>query len=107
MVEKLAVATIGHDQYYTSLVSAKHHLHADEPLENGGQDRGPAPMDFLRMSLASCTAITLRMFANRKELKVDEIKVSVSSEKRDGKTFFLRNVEISGSLDDDQRKRML
>ena len=107
MIERVAVATIGHDPYYTSLVSTKHHLLADEPLENGGQDLAPAPTDFLRMSFASCTAITLRMFANRKAFNVDEIKVSVSSEQREGKTFFHRTVEISGSLTDEQRKRML
>ncbi|MBT1690682.1 OsmC family protein [Dawidia soli] len=105
--EKTAVATIGTDSYYTALESTVHTLHADEPVENGGTDRGPTPHDFLRMSLASCTAITLRMYANRKSFAVQQIQVKVRSEQVDNKTIFYRDVVITGNLDEAQRKRML
>jgi putative redox protein len=105
--EKTAVATIGTDSYYTTLESTVHTLHADEPMESGGMDRGPSPHDFLRMSLASCTAITLRMYANRKNFDVQQIQVNVRSEQVEGKTIFHRDVVITGNLDEVQRKRML
>lgn len=107
MEEKIAVATISNELYKTELVARTHTVIADEPLDAGGKDLGPRPGDFLRMSLASCTAITLRMYANRKSFDVKEIKVSVSSKEVEGGTGFTTNVEIFGNLDEDQRKRML
>src|SRR5215210_9520640 len=44
----------------------EHHLTADEPLESGGDDDGPSPQELLAASLASCTAITMEMYARRK-----------------------------------------
>jgi Predicted redox protein, regulator of disulfide bond formation len=61
-----ATATIGTDLYKTELKARTHLVIADEPLDAGGEDLGPRPGDFVRMALASCTAITLRMYANRK-----------------------------------------
>jgi putative redox protein len=105
--EKIAVATIGTGLYKTELVARSHSLVADEPANVGGQDSGPRPGDFLRMSLASCTAITLRMYANRKNFDVRQIRVAVTSKEVEGGTAFDTRVEISGNLDGAQRQRML
>lgn len=105
--EKVAVATIGNDVYRTELKARKHHVIADEPEDVGGRDLGPRPGDFYRMSLASCTAITLRMYANRKNFEVKQIQVTVSTEEGVGKTILHTNIEISGTLDEAQRQRML
>lgn len=105
--EKVAVATIGNDVYRTELTARKHHVVADEPEDVGGKDLGPRPGDFYRMSLASCTAITLRMYANRKNFEVKQIQVTVSTEEGVGKTILHTNIEISGRLDEAQRQRML
>jgi putative redox protein len=105
--DKTAVATIGLETYRTELRARKHVLTADEPPEAGGTDMGPRPGDFLRMSLASCTAITLRMYANRKGFHVDHIRVEVSSEELAGKTVFHSEVEIKGQLSDEQRSGMI
>lgn len=107
MEEKIAVATIGTDTYKTELVSRTHTLVADEPTDVGGKDLGPRPGDFLRMSLASCTAITLRMYANRKKIDVKEIQVSVVSKEVEGGTAFETDIKISGNLDEAQYQRML
>ncbi|NBP70097.1 MAG: OsmC family peroxiredoxin [Cytophagia bacterium] len=107
MEEKIAVATIGHEIYKTELVARTHTIIADEPLDVGGKDLGPRPGDFLRMSLASCTAITLRMYANRKNFDVQEIKVSVASKELEGGTAFETQVEVKGKLDEQQHQRML
>jgi putative redox protein len=107
MEEKVAVATIGHETYKTELIARTHTIVADEPLDVGGKDLGPRPGDFLRMSLASCTAITLRMYANRKNFDVQEIKVTVASIDVEGGTGFETLVEVKGKLDEQQHERML
>lgn len=104
---KWASAIIGLDQYKTELVLDNHTLIADEPLDNGGQDLGPSPGDLIRLSLASCTAITLRMYANRKGFDISRIEVKIHTEKSGNKTVFHRQIQITGNLDEAQRNRML
>jgi putative redox protein len=99
---RTVVASIGRDTYSTKLSTDKHSLIADEPPENGGRDTGPAPGDFMRMALASCTAITLRMYADRKKLDVERIDVTVSSKRTDYKC----EITITGNITDEQRTRM-
>jgi putative redox protein len=104
---KWVSARIGADPYRTELITDTHTVFADEPIAIGGKDTAPGPGDFLRMSLASCTAITLRMYANRKGFNVKGIEVKVNTEDVDGKTIFHSIVQIDGDLDEQQRKRML
>ena len=102
-----ATATIGTDLYRTELSARSHSIIGDEPVEVGGKDLGPRPGDFMRMALASCTAITLRMYANRKQMDVQQISVSVSCGPFDGKTTYYTHVKVKGNLSDEQEKRML
>lgn len=97
---------------YTSAVKVHQHLAVtDEPVESGGKDAGPAPGDFLCISLASCTAITLRMYADRKQWKVDRIWVKVNlvrgSDLPSGHNTFFCEVKLTGSLTEEQHKRMM
>ncbi|MBW0160945.1 MAG: OsmC family protein, partial [Sediminibacterium sp.] len=55
----------------------------------------------------SCTAITLRMYADRKQWPVEGIEVAVSLERIDGKTVFSRNIQLKGNLDQEQKDRLL
>ncbi len=103
----MVTATIGKDLYKTELVTSGHRITADEPDELGGTNLGPAPGEFLMISLASCTAITLRMYADRKKWPVDRIKVEVGFEKAQYKTIFKREISFEGELDEDQRSRLL
>ncbi|MDW8331958.1 MAG: OsmC family protein [Cyclobacteriaceae bacterium] len=104
-----AVAEIGNEHYLTQLTNTRgHNLVADEPSDVGGTDQGPRPGDFVRMGLAACTAITLRMYADRKNWPVEKIKVKVSNAPFDGrKTVFHTEIEITGKVDEDQRARLL
>jgi putative redox protein len=54
-----------------------HELTVDEPLEAGGQDAGPEPQELLAVSLATCTAITIEMYAARKEWDIGHVAVDV------------------------------
>lgn len=102
-----AVAVIGRETYRTELSARTHRIIGDEPEEVGGTDLGPRPGDFVRMALASCTAITLRMYADRKKFDVDRIQVKVSNGPFDGKTTYSTEIEVTGSLADAQRERMV
>ena len=55
----------------------QHRLTADEPEDHGGDDAGPSPQELLAASLASCTAITMEMYAKRKGWNVDGLEVDV------------------------------
>ena len=97
--------------YQTVLKINQHMLVADELPEVGGKDTGPAPGDFLCMSLASCKVITLRMYAQRKNWKADVIKIKVNLVKganmETGNNTFFCEVEIQGDLTDEQKSRMM
>jgi putative redox protein len=55
----------------------QHTLTADEPTEHGGDDDGPSPQELLAASLASCTAITMEMYAKRKGWDIGPVEVEV------------------------------
>lgn len=111
------VALVGPEEAgYTTLIKAgNHYLTADEPKDVGGNDFGPSPYELLSASLATCTAMTLRMYANRKKLTLERIKVHVNHSKRhsddceksDRIDHFERIVEIEGSLTSEQHQRLL
>jgi putative redox protein len=103
----MITALIGKDQYKTELITSGHYLIADEPADKKGTNLGPAPHEFLFAALASCTAITLRMYADRKKWPIDQIKVDVTSEITKEKTIFKREISFDGTLDESQRNRLL
>jgi putative redox protein len=103
----MVTAIIGREKYKTELITNGYHLVADEPDEVGGKNLGPGPGEYLMVSLASCTAITLRMYADRKQWPLEKIRVEVSSEKMDKTTIFMRHIYFEGALDEEQRNRLL
>jgi putative redox protein len=103
----MVTAVIGREEYRTEVTSNEHTLVADEPLEVGGKNLGPGPGEFLMIALATCTAITLRMYANRKQWPVEKIKVEVSAEVIAKTTIFTRTIYAEGTLDEEQRARLL
>ena len=97
--------------YTTSVRSGEHSWVADEPAAAGGTNAGPAPGDLLCMALASCKSITLRMYVQRKQWNIDVINVKVNLVRRNEipavpNTFYCE-VNVSGDIDEDQRKRVL
>ena len=92
-----------------------HHIHAgrydlqtDEPVALGGQGQGPAPFDLYLASLSACTAITLRMYAERKGWDLGEFSAELRAEMDDeGHLHVNRVLHATGPLDDAQWKRLL
>jgi putative redox protein len=87
---------------HQEVVTGSHRLVADVPPPEGG-DAGPAPGDLLVAALASCAAMTMRLYANRKGWPVETIEVHVRHE---GETLH-KTVRLTGPLDGEQRKRLL
>lgn len=94
--------------YATQLVVGHHHLVADEPVDLGGGDTGPAPDEMVLAALGACTAITLRMYAERKQWPLEGVEVSLDFASRDkAKAVIQRTVHLTGALDEEQRARLL
>jgi putative redox protein len=86
-----------------------HELIADEPEKAGGSDAGPSPQELLAASLASCTAITIEMYAARKGWDVGDIAVDVDYEpaQRGSPTKFHMKVLLPKELPEEQRERLM
>jgi putative redox protein len=86
-----------------------HELKADEPRDHGGDDAGPSPQELLAASLASCTAITMEMYAERKGWNVGEVAVDVNYEpaQRGSPTKFTMDVRLPKELPEDQREKLM
>jgi putative redox protein len=112
------VVTRTEGTYRTAIQAGRHALVGDEPESVGGDDDGPTPYGFLLSALGSCTGMTLRMYADRKEWPLDETIVRLSHEKVHAEDCencdteqgqvdrITREIEIRGRLSDDQRERL-
>ena len=85
-----------------------HKLISDEPKEDGGDDAGPSPQELLAASLASCTAITMEMYAKRKGWNTDglEIDVDYSPADRGSPTRFQLVMRMPAHLSEEQVERL-
>ena len=86
----------------------RHLITADEPRDVGGNDEGPSPQELLAASLASCTAITIEMYAARKGWDVGEIVVEADYEpaQRGSPTRFFLVLRLPKELPEEQRERL-
>jgi len=87
----------------------EHRLISDEPEESGGGDQGPTPTELLAASLASCTAITIEMYADRKGWELGEVEVAAdfTEATADKPAKFKVDIKSPGRLTEEQRERIL
>lgn len=105
--------------FRTDVVASGHAFVADEPLDVGGTNLGPTPYDLLSAALATCTTMTLKMYATHKKLEMDSVTVKVrhgkvhaedcsDCESSKGKIDeFQRELSFEGNLDEAERARLL
>ena len=102
-----ASAKLAAARYTVDIQAGHHELIGDEPVSGGGGDAGPSPFGFVLAGLGACTAITLRMYAERKELAADRPCASISNIFATARHFRIERVlHIEGALDETQRARL-
>jgi putative redox protein len=110
----------GDKGFLTEITAGRHHLLADEPASVGGNDFGPSPYGYLLSALGTCTAMTLRMYADFKKIPLEEVQVRLthdkvhikdsqaSEESRSQIDQMKREILIKGDkLTPEQRKRLI
>lgn len=78
---EVIVTETGEGKFIQRIQAGKHTLIADEPLEAGGNDKGLGPYDLLLAGLGACTSMTLRMYADRKNIPLKGIRVTLTHQK--------------------------
>jgi putative redox protein len=96
------------DRYRHDIRIRDHVVSADEPRESGGDDSAPSPQELLAASLASCTAVTMEMYAARKGWDVGEVEVSAeyAPAERGCPTSFRTILRFPNHLSDEQVERL-
>ena len=109
----------GDGSFQQLITIGDHQLLADEPVDLGGGDTGPSPYDLLLAGLGACTAMTLRLYAGRKGLALDPVRVALrhakihamdcqTCETKQGQIDRIeRVITVTGDIDDAQRARLL
>lgn len=102
------LASLDDTNYSTVITDGHHQIMSDEPYEKGGMDEGLTPRQLLASSLASCTAITLKMYADRKEWKLENVEVKINYDHIYDREdpHLISQVKITADLDEMQRARM-
>lgn len=115
----VVVRETGERRLASVVAAGRHRMLADEPASLGGDDAGPTPYDYLMASLGACTAMTLRLYAERKQWPLERTTVHLSHsrvhasdcaecETREGKLDVIeRTIALEGALDEDRRTRLL
>jgi putative redox protein len=115
----VAVSETREGKFTQEIRAGKHQLRADEPASAGGSDSGPSPYDLLLAGLGACTSMTIRMYADLKQLPLEHVTVRLRHDKihaedcaecqtREGKIDRIeREIELTGALDDAQRAKLL
>ena len=103
-----AIARRTSSTYTHSIEIRQHHLTADEPSEGGGEDEGPTPQELLAASLASCTAITMEMYAKRKgwDIGAVEIRCDYTPAERGCPTRFRLDFRFPENCSEQQIERL-
>ena len=122
MPEQGVIVRTGHGKFGTEVHTTSHRFVADEPRSYGGDDTGPTPYDLLNAALGTCTAMTMKMYADRKQWPLEGVTVEVTHERNhaeecdhvaamvEGKQMqaLHRRITISGkALDEEQRARLI
>jgi putative redox protein len=102
-----ATVKTGKGKFGQTIATGPHHLIADVPKELGGDDTGPEPHDFLLVALGACTSMTVKMYADRKAWPLEAVEVHLTQEKVGDTHRLHRVVTLKGTLDEEQRQKLM
>lgn len=112
IMANLAQAQSTQTPYRVTLTNPQGQIwYADEPVEKGGQDTAPNPIQILLSALGACTVITLEMYANHKGLKIEHVQLDLAlnpdGDPELGQNNILRKITLKGDFSEEQHKRLL
>ena len=98
----------GTNGYAQQITTAAHELKSDEPERRGGTNTGPSPYELMLASLGACTAITLRMYAERKQWSLGAMDVKLRLVKKDDAPVHIeRKISVSETMEAEQLEKLL
>lgn len=110
LLENNIEGQIGTQKYLCTIFWRNGKLVMDEPESVGGRDLGPDPFSTFLASLAGCTLSTLRMYIDRKEWDIPEIKISLNLSQETEpalKTTIYRSISFTENISEEQKERLL
>ena len=94
-------------KYGQKIQIGPHELASDEPKDAFGDDTGPAPHELLLAALGSCTSMTVKLYADRKEWPLDAVHVRLNGRHEKGGFLIERTLHVAGALSDEQKARLV
>jgi putative redox protein len=104
---RTATVTTAPGKFRQTVRIGPHTLVADETAEDGGDDAGPAPHEWILAGLGACTSMTVGGYAKRKGWPLEAVEVSVAGAHVGGTFVLTRSVLVKGDLSEEQRARLL
>jgi len=101
------VSQFGQGPLQQKLTAGDLHFLSDAEVSKGGSGTGPSPHEYLGAALAACTSMTLKMYAGRKEMKLENAIVTVDIERSDDVETFSREIQLHGNLSEEEKDRLL
>ena len=101
------VSQFGQGPLQQKLTAGDLHFLADAEISKGGSGTGPSPHEYLGAALAACTSMTLKMYAGRKEMKLENAIVTVDITRVDDVETLSREIQLHGNLSAEEKERLL
>lgn len=101
------VSQFGQGPLQQKLAVGDLHFLSDAEVAKGGSGTGPSPHEYLGAALAACTSMTLKMYARRKEMNLENVIVTVDITRADDVETFSREIQLQGNLSADEKERLL
>ena len=101
------VSQFGQGPLRQKLTTGDLHFLSDAEVSKGGSGTGPSPHEYLGAALAACTSMTLKMYAGRKEIKLENAIVTVDIERVKDIEIFSREIQLQGNLSAEEKERLL
>jgi putative redox protein len=101
------ISQFGEGPLQQKLSAGDLHFLADAEVSKGGAGTGPSPHEYLGAALAACTSMTLKMYASRKDMKLENAIVTVDIDRANDVETFSREIQLLGNLSAEEKERLL